>query len=245
MTRRWLPVASAALAGFRGLAREGGLVGSVGLVAAAVAAGMALTPASVDDGGRLAADLGWGAAGLLGWILALGHGSGVVGGGGVVAPAVLARPISPSALLFARFAGHAGGLVVHAAAATLLVGLGSSGSGTLLTGWLLGLRLLVVLSVATALFALSRPALAAPLAAAVSSAGWLSHRLPGPEAEGWLRPAAAVARRILPDLSRLDHPGFGQGAPPGDATLYAALYVAGVLLVATAAFPAVLRRSGR
>ncbi len=241
MIRRALPAGAAARAGLVGFVRGGGLFASVGLVAAAVGAGVALTPASVDDAGRLATDLGWAAAGLLGWILALGHGSGVIGGRGVVVPAALARPVSPSLLLLGRFAGHAGGLLVYVAAATGVVGLGANDSEVLLTGWLLGLRLLVVLSVATALFAVVRPVVAAPLAAAVSSAGWLSNRLPGPEAEAWLRPVSAVARRILPDLSRLDP----AAALPGDATLYAALYVSGVVLAAMAAFPAALRRAGR
>ena len=245
MIRRAAPAVAAALATVRGFAFEGGFLASLGLVAVAVSAGAALTPASVDDGGRLATDLGWAGAGLLGWILAIGHGSGVLGGPGVVVPAALARPVSPSLLVLARFLGHSAGLALYAGIATALVGLAGGGVEALLTGWLLGLRLLVVLAVATALFACARPGLAAALAAALSSTGWLAGRLPGPEAEGWLRAVTAAARVILPDLSRLDAAAPGNGAAAVDATLYAALYLAGAVLIAMGAFPAVRLRSGR
>lgn len=234
----------------RGFMLDGAFLAGVAGVPAALAAAALLAPASLGSGARLAEDFGWGAAGLFAWLLAVGHGSGLYGRGGVVLPAVLARPVAPALLLGARYAGLLAGLAVYVGAGTLSMALRFGGSAeSFAAGWLLLLRVMVVLALAIAFFALTRPPLAALLTAAAAAAGWFSGRLPGLETAGPIPMLAEAGRWILPDLARLDTARIESGRVGFDAlvgpTVYALLYSGGILAAALAVFGVLLRRSGR
>ncbi len=237
----------------RGFLAGGEFAACLALVAFSLLAAALLESASPGQGERLAADLGWGAAGLFGWFLAVAHGSGLRGGGGVAHAAALARPVSPALLFGARFVGLLGGLAVYSALAGALIAarLGlDAAPAVMAAGWFLLLRLVVVLALSVAFHAAVRPPVAAVLAAACASAGWFSGSLPGAEAGDAIRRLAAVARWLLPDLASLD-PVLGPlgameaGAALFGATAYAALYAGAVLVGPLFAFPWLVRRSGR
>ena len=110
-------------------------------------------------------------------------------------------------------------------------------------GWLLWLRLLVILAVATLFLALVRPTVAIVLAALFSLSGWLAASFPaaGPV---YLEPVTRVATLLLPDLPALDAPLAGlpgdfleAGLSLVDPTLYAVVYAAAMVAAAIAVFP--------
>ena len=250
------PLGATAAVTLRGALEGGGLAAAFALVLASLAFGAALGGASLGSEERLVADIGWAAAGLMGWLLALTQGSGLADRGGVLGPSELARPVSWPLLLAGRFLGLALALGAYAALATaaLLVvlgaGYGAAPAPVLAAGWLLLLRLVVLLSISVLFAALLRPAVAATLAAAAGAAGWFSGSLPpleNPDAPALL---AAAARFLLPDFRSLAAvPGAGETASGVLAalawpTLHAALYSAGTILAALVLFPFFARRGG-
>lgn len=242
----------------RGFLRDRSFTAALLACAVAPVLGSALASASVGGAGRFAADLGWASAGMLGWLIALAHGSGLTDGGGVLRPFALSRPVSPPLLLAGRFAGLALGLLLYASVATaLLTGwlaslYGAPPAPLAGAGWLLFLRLVVVAALATAFLAILRPAAAAVLATTVAAAGWFVPSAPAAGLPPALCPLAALGRFLVPDLSALDapngglSPGFGETlAALGRPTLYAALYAGGAITIALLVFPSLARRAGR
>ncbi len=243
------PLAATAGVTFRGFFHDRSLIAALALVLASLGFAAVLSSASVGSGERLAADIGWAAAGLFGWLLALSYGSGLADRGGVLGPVELARPVSASLLLAGRFLGLGAGLAAYAGLATLalLVWLasayGAAAEAAVVSGWLLLLRLLVVLALAVFFSALVHPAAAATLAAAAAAAGWFSGSLPPAPPLSYLQPLSAAARLLLPDLSILEpvsSPNFAALVRP---TLYAILYSAGTMAAALVLFPRLARRS--
>ena len=253
----------AAVAGmtFRGFFRDRSLPAALAALAAALLAGALLSGATLDGEGRLVRHAGAAAAGLLGWALALAHGSGLAGRGGALDRAALAAPVPSPVLLGGRFLGLAAGLLAWAALASALLGFGAALSGgapeggvagLVGFGWFLGLRLLVVLALALLFSTLVPPAAAAILAGAAALAGFLPTSLPAaPFGETSAGPLAyRLLRLLLPDLSRLDPAVPGEGLFPLDlpfglpfglpldlhALLYAVLYAGAALAGALALF---------
>lgn len=249
-------LAAAAGITLRGFARDRSLPAALAALAAALSAGALLSGAALDDEGRLVRHSGAAAAGLLGWALALAHGSGLAGRGAALDRAALAAPVSPSLLLGGRCLGLAAGLFAWAALAAALLGLGAALFGGwpagglaefLGFGWFLGLRLLVVLSLALLFSTLVPPAAAAILAGAAALSGFLPTSPQGaPLGETAAGPPAyRLLRFLLPDLSRLDPAAVGEGLFPFDlqTLLYAVLYAGAALALALPVF-AGRRRAG-
>lgn len=241
----------------RGFARDRSLPAALAALAAGLFAAALLSGATLDGEGRLVRHAGAAAAGLLGWALALAHGSGLAGRGGALDRAALAAPVSPSLLLGGRFLGLAAGLFAWTALASALLGFGAALfgggpegglAGLFGFGWFLGLRLLVVLALALLFSTLVPPAAAAILAGAAALAGFLPTSPPDPAfGDASAGPLAyRLLRLLLPDFSRLDPAAPGEGLfPPGlHALLYAALY-AGAALAAAFALFAGRRGAGR
>lgn len=250
-------LAAAAEITLRGFARDRSLPAALAALAAALLAGALLSGATLDAEGRLVRHSGAAAAGLLGWALALAHGSGLAGRGGALDRAALAAPVPPSLLLGGRFLGLATGLLAWGALASALLGLGAvllggapagGAAGLLGFGWFLGLRLLVVLALALLFSTLVPPAAAAILAGAAALSGFLPTALSEPPlGEASAGPLAyRLLRFLLPDFSRLDAAPDGPGlvAPGFHALLYAVLYAGAALAGALALF-AGRRRAGR
>ena len=249
MRRNARVFAAAAGITVRGFARDRSLPAALAALAAGLFAAALLSGATLDGEGRLVRHAGAAAAGLLGWALALAHGSGLAGRGGALDRAALAAPVSPSLLLAGRFLGLAAGLFAWTALASALLGFGAAVSGggpegglagLFGFGWFLGLRLLVVLALALLFSTLVPPAAAAILAGAAALAGFLPTSPPDPS---FGEPAAGpfayrLLRPLLPDFSRLDPAVSGEGLfPLGlDALLYAALYAGAALAAALALF---------
>ena len=241
---------AAAAITLRGFLRERSVPAAAFVLVAAVALGAVLTGATLETDARLARHLGGGAAGLLGWLLALAYGSGLAGRGAALHPAALARPVPPALLLAGRFLGLAAGLALWAALATLLLaaGLGALGAdltGTAVFGVFLALRLTLVLTLAVSGAALLPAAPAAILAAAAGIAGFLPGRLDPVEkpvavgSEGVAAPLFGLLRSLLPDFSVLEHPlsGAALSPPPplpalAGPILYTALYAGAILTLA-------------
>ncbi len=241
-------VATAAVA-FRGFRSDRSLLAAVALVIACFGVGLALGDASLGHEGRLEMDIGWAVAEVLGWCLALAHGGGLAGYPGVLGSAILAKPVGAGTLLGGRFVGLAAGLFLYAATTTTLLLVwssvlsGGAWVAVLGAGWLLWLRLVVVLAVSTVLLALARPPVATPLAAVACVAGWLVGRFPVGPGPLPLRPLSAVAAFVLPDLSVLDPWVPGLPERLADAalvlarpTLYGLFYAAAMGVGASAIF---------
>ncbi len=247
---------AAASATRRGFLRDRTLIAAVGLVAAALGIGAGLAAVTLEGAPRLAADLGWTAAGLFGWLLALGHGAGWMDRGGILCPPLLARPVPFGLLLVARFVGLASGLALYGVVVTVLLGVwaswegGASTAGVMAAGWLLVLRLVVLLALALTLSVLVRP-VAAPLAAAAGLAGWLVDILPPASAPGAVSPLVRFATGLLPNMRLLAPTPEGLPQTMAEAfpgllvsTAYALLYGGALLVVGFAVGPVLWRRSG-
>ena len=239
------PLTATAAVALRGFVAERSLLAALALVLGCFGAGVLVSGASLGPGGRFETDVAWALAEVLGWSLALTHGAGLVGSRGVLGAFALARPVSAGLLLGGRFLGLAAGLFLYVAAvgaalsAWLLVAHGGATAAVLGSGWLLWLRLLVILAVSTLFLALVRPAAAVVLAALVSLAGWLGASFPaaGPST---LNPVARLATLVLPDLRALDAPmaGFPEAGPTlAGPTVYAVAYAAAMVAAAIAVFP--------
>ncbi len=239
----------------RGFLAERSLVAALTLVLVSLGFGVALADASLGHEGRLETDILWALTEVLGWFLALAHGAGLVGHPGVLGSFALARPVSAGLLLFGRFLGLAAGLFLYVAAVTVVLlgwlslSPGGVGIAPLCMGWLLWLRLVVVLAVSTLLLALARPTVAAPLAAALSVAGWFVGSFPAASGPLVLKPLSGLATFLLPDLPALDAPlrelpgRFSEaGLLLAGPTLYGALYAAAMVAAAIAVFPWRARR---
>ena len=156
-------LAATAIVVLRGFVSERSLVASLALVVVSLGIGVALADASLGHEGRFEADIAWASAEALGWFLALTQGAGLAGYRGVLGSFALARPVPENLLLAGRFLGLAAGLFLYAAAVSAILlawlsgWLGTAPAPVLGMGWLLWLRLLVVLAVATFLLALARP----------------------------------------------------------------------------------------
>lgn len=249
MRRSARVLAAAAGITVRGFARDRSLPAALAALAAGLFAAALLSGATLDGEGRLVRHAVAAAAGLLGWALALAHGSGLAGRGGALDRAALAAPVSPSLLLGGRFLGLAAGLFAWTALASALLGFGAALfgggpegglAGLFGFGWFLGLRLLVVLALALLFSTLVPPAAAAILAGAAALAGFLPTSPPNPS---FGEPAAGpfayrLFRFLLPDFSRLDPAVPGEGLLPLGlhALLYAALYAGAALAAALALF---------
>ena len=250
-----VPLAATALVTLRGFVSEKGLIAALLLVLAAMGFGAVLSDASLGHEGRLEADAGWAAAELLGWVLAVAYGAALAGRPGVLGSFALARPVSAALLLGGRFLGLAAGLFLYTAAVTMVLaawltaGQGAAPAAVAGMGWLLLLRLLVVLAAATFFAAVARPAVAVALAAAFCFAGWFAGNLaPGASPSG-LRPLSGLAEFVLPNFPGLEAPLAGLPAVWAEVavalsgpTLYAALYAGAMVLAALAAFPSRARR---
>jgi len=239
------PITATAAVVLRGFFAERSLLAALALVLSCFGAGVLLSDASLGPGGRFETNVAWVLAEVLGWSLALTHGAGLVGSRGVLGAFALARPVSAGLLLGGRFLGLAAGLLLYVAvvgaalAAWLLVAHGGATAAVFGIGWLLWLRLLVILAVSTLFLALVRPTVAIVLAALFSLAGWLAAGFPaaGPV---YPEPVTELATLVLPDLRALDAPvaGFPEaGLILAGPTLYALLYAAAMVAAAIAVFP--------
>jgi len=239
------PLTATAAVVLRGFMAERSLLAALVLLLACFGAGVLLSDASLGPGGRLESSVAWVLAEVLGWSLALTHGAGLVGRRGILGAFALARPVSAGLLLGGRFLGLAAGLLLYVAvvsaalSAWLFVAHGGAVAAVLGIGWLLWLRLLVILAVSTLFLALVRPTVAIVLAALSSLAGWLAASFPaaGPV---YLQPVTELATLVLPDLRALDAPlaGFPEaGLMLAGPTLYAILYAAAMVAAAIALFP--------
>ena len=252
----WIaPLTATAGVALRGFLSERSLLVALVLVLAAVGTGTLLGDVSAGQAGRMEANLAWVLAEAAGWVLALVHGAGLVGRRGVLGAFALARPVPPGLLLGGRFLGLAAGLFVYAAAVTatlsgwLFFAHGAGAAAVVGLGWLLWLRLVVILAVSTLLLALARPSLAVALAALISLAGWLAASFPATPGPAALKPLQWLAARVLPDLSALDAPMTGLperlreiGPELLGPTLYAVFYTAAMIAAAIALFPWRARR---
>ena len=249
------PLTATAGVALRGFLAERSLLVAVALVAASLGAGALLGDASLGQEGRLEANVVWVLAEVLGWLLALTHGAGLVGGRGVLGAFALARPVSPGLLLGGRFLGLAAGLFLYAAAVSgllsgwLFIAYGAGAAAAPGLGWLLWLRLVVILAVSTLFLALVRPTVATALAALCSLAGWLAASFPVTESPAGLKPVTWLAALLLPDLPALDAPltglpeGFREvGIEVLSPTLYAIFYTGAMIAAAVAVFPWRARR---
>lgn len=243
------PLTATAAVALRGFLAERSLPAALALVLSGFGVGVLLGDVSLGREGRFESNVAWVLAEVAGWSLALVHGAGLAGSRGVLGAFALARPVSAGLLLGGRFLGLAAGLFVYVAlvAATLSAWLvlahGGAAAAVLGTGWLLWLRLLVVLAVSTLFLALLRPAAAIVLAALFSLAGWLAASFPA-AAPAYLGPVTRLAAFVLPDLPALDAPlaglpGSFSGVAPllVDPTARALLYAAGMVAAAIAVFP--------
>lgn len=239
------PLTATAAVVLRGFLTERSLLAALALVFSGLGAGVLLSDASLGPEGRIESNVAWVLAEVLGWSLALTHGAGLVGGRGVLGAFALARPVPAGLLLGGRFLGLAGGLLLYVAmvsatlSAWLLVAHGGATAAVLGIGWLLWLRLLVVLAVSTLFLALVRPTVALVLATLSSIAGWLAASFPaaGPD---YLEPVTRLATFVLPDLRALDAPMTGVSEVElmlGGPTLYAVAYAAAMVAAAIAVFP--------
>ena len=239
------PLTVTAAVVLRGFMAERSLLAALVLLFSCFGAGVLLSDASLGPGGRLESNVAWVLAEVLGWSLALIHGAGLAGRRGVLGAFALARPVSAGLLLGGRFLGLAAGLLLYVAVvsaaltAWLFVAHGGATAAVLGIGWLLWLRLLVILAVSTLFLALVRPTVAIVLAALSSLAGWLAASFPsaGPV---YLQPVTELATLVLPDLRALDAPvaGFPEaGLMLTGPTLYAILYAAAMVAAAIAVFP--------
>lgn len=248
------PLTATAAVVLRGFLAERSLLAAVALVLLGSGAGVLLGDVSLGREGRFESSIAWVLAEAAGWSLALAHGAGLTGGRGVLGAFALARPVSAGLLLGGRFLGLAAGLFLYVAvvgatlSAWLLVAHGGAAAAVLGTGWLLWLRLLVILAVSTLLLALVRPTVAIVLAVLSALAGWLAASLPaaGP---GSLQPVTRLATLVLPDLRALDAPlaglpeSFSAAAQMlAGPTFYAIAYAAGMVAAAIAVFPWRARR---
>lgn len=239
-----VPLAATAAVVLRGFLGERSLLAALALVLSCFGAGVLLSEVSLGAGGRFESNVAWVLAEVLGWWLALTHGAGLVGSRGVLGAFALARPVSAGLLLGGRFLGLAAGLFLYVAvvvatlSAWLLVANGGATAAVLGAGWLLWLRLLVILAVATLCLALVRPTVAIGLATLSSLAGWLAASFPaaGPL---YLEPVTRFATLVLPDLRALDAPmgGFPESGLLAGPTLYAIAYAAAMVAAAIAVFP--------
>jgi hypothetical protein len=249
------PLTATAAVVLRGFLSARSLLAAAIVLLAAFGVGVALSDTSLGPGGRLESDVAWALAEIAGWALAVIHGAGLASFPGVLAEMVLARPVPAGLLLGGRFLGLAGGLFVCVAAVSaslagwLFLVHGNPPGAVLWMGWLLWLRLVVVLAVSTALLALTRPAVATPLAALVSLTGWLAASLPAVPGPAFLKPLTLFAAFVLPDLRALDGPlaGFPEGLREAGpilvrSTLYALAYTAAMMAAAVAVFPRRARR---
>ena len=239
------PLTATAAVVLRGFAAERSLLAALALVLACFGAGAFLSDASLGPAGRFESNVAWVLAEVLGWSLALTHGAGLVGSRGVLGAFALARPVSAGLLLGGRFLGLAAGLFLYVAvvaaalSAWILVAHGGATAAAFGMGWLLWLRLLVILAVSTLFLALVRPPVAIVLAALSSLAGWLAPSFPaaGPV---YLEPMTRLATFVLPNLRALDAPvaGFPEaGLTLAGPTVYATLYAAAMVAAAIAVFP--------
>ncbi|MDE2710711.1 MAG: hypothetical protein OXI65_02985 [Acidobacteriota bacterium] len=250
------PLTATAAVVLRGFVAERSLLAALVLVLSGFGAGVLVSDASLGPGARFESNVAWVFAEVLGWSLALTHGAGVVGGRGVLGAFGLARPVSSGLLLAGRFLGLAAGLLLYVAvvgatlSAWLAVAHGSATAAVPGIGWLLWLRLLVILAVSTLFLALVRPAVAIALAVLFSLAGWLAGSLPaaGP---AYLQPVTRLAALVLPDLSALDAPIAGIPGSLSEAapmlvgpTVYAILYAVAMVAAAIAVFPWWSRQPG-
>ncbi len=231
MARAVLALGRASAASFL---RDRGPLAALAVVVASLGLAVLLTGATIGSSGRLLADFGWFAAGVGGWALAIGYGSGLADRGGVLGPLALASPVGAGTVVLGRFLGLAAGLAAFAALATVLLVLALE-NPVAAAGWLLFLRLVVVLSLSTFLASVLRPGPAALLAAPTALAGWLPAD-PG----GCL---AAAGRMLLPRLALLAPPG-GEPVALAGPTLHAVAYSAGMLALAALLTGPVRRRRG-
>ena len=239
------PLTATAAVVLRGFMAERSLLAALALLLSCFGAGVFLSDASLGPGGRSESNVAWVLAEVVGWSLAFTHGSGLVGRRGVLGAFALARPVSAGLLLGGRFLGLAAGLLLYVAlvsgalSAWLLVAHGGTTAAVLGIGWLLWLRLLVILAVSTLFLALVRPTVAIVLAVLSSLAGWLAASFPaaGPV---YLEPVTELATLVLPDLRALDAPvtDFPEaGLTIAGPTLYAILYAAAMVAAAITVFP--------
>ena len=243
------PLTATAGVVLRGFVAERSLLAALALVLLGSGAGVFLGDASLGPEGRFESNVAWVLAEVLGWSLALVHGAGLVGSRGVLGAFALARPVAAGLLLGGRFVGLAAGLFLYVAvvgaalSGWLLVAHGGATAAALGIGWLLWLRLLVILAVSTLFLALVRPTVAVGLAALSSLAGWLAASFPaaGPAT---LEPVARFAAFVLPDLAALDAPLAGLSGSFSEAgdmlvgpTLYAVAYAAAMVAAGVAVFP--------
>ncbi len=249
------PVTATAGVVLRGFLSERSLPVGLVLVLASLGVGMLLGDASLAREGRIESNLAWVLAELAGWWLALAHGAGLVGRRGVLGAFALARPVPAGLLLAGRFLGLAAGLFLYVAVVSvalsgwLFLAHGAGVAAVLGLGWLLWLRLIVILAVSTLLLALARPTVAATLAALISLAGWLAASSPGTGSPVALKPIRWLASLVVPDLPALDAPITGL---PGSfaavglellgPTLYAFFYTAAMIAAAITVFPWRARR---
>lgn len=252
------PLAATAVVVLRGFVAGRSLPAVLALALAFFGLGILLGDASLAQEGRVESNLAWVLAEVSGWLLAIVYGAGLVGSRGVLGPFALARPVSAGTLLAGRFLGLAAGLLLYVGlvsvmlAGWLFVAYGAGVATVFGMGWLLGLRLVVILAVATLLSVLARPTLAAALAALVSLSGWLAGSLTATEGPATLKPVTWLAVVLLPDLPALDTPMVG--LPEGfhevglellGPTLYAAFYAGAMLAAAVTVFPWRARRPAR
>ena len=248
------PLTATAAVVLRGFLAERSLLVALVLMLSGFGAGIFLGDVSLGQGGRFESNVVWVLAEVLGWSLALTHGAGLVGSRGVLGAFALARPVSAGLLLGGRFLGLAAGLFLYVAlvgatlSAWLLLAHGGATAAVLGIGWLLWLRLLVVLAVSTLFLALVPPTVAILLAALSSLAGWLAAGVPA-ASPGYLEPVMRLATLVLPDLRALDASMAGLPGSLTEAgrmlvgpTLYAALYAAAMVAAAIAVFPWRARR---
>lgn len=249
------PLTATAGVALRGFLSERSLRVTFALVLASLGMGTLLGDASFGQEGRLEANVTWVLAEVSGWLLALTHGAGLVGRRGVLGAFALARPVPPGLLLGGRFLGLAAGLLLYAAAVSatvsgwLFLAHGAGAAAVLGLGWLLWLRLVVVLAVSTLFLALVRPTVAVALAALCSLAGWLAASFPAVDSPAGLKPVSWLAALLLPDLPALDAPltglpeGFrAVGLEVLAPTLYAIFYTAAMVAAAMVLFPWRARR---
>jgi Cu-processing system permease protein len=206
---------------------------------------------TIGEWHRIISDLGLSAMQLVGILVAVFIGSSLIAGDverRVLLP-VVAKPVSRTQYLLGRYLGLAGALLVNLVAMALLLGavlaLNEGGARPIDRAFLtavafIGVQFLVVGAVAVLFSAVSSATLAATFSLAVAIAGQFTNEL----RSLWQGPATWVPRLLwylLPNLGALNanEAVIYRAPPPAQAwlaVLYAALYAATALALASLAF---------
>lgn len=247
MTRVWV----IAQGSFREAVRSRIFVNLLVLVALMVLGGVVIDAGSIGDTGRLFHDIAHAAISISGSMIALFVGIQLVATDieRKTLHVFLARPVTRFELVIGKFLGLAGVLAVNTLLATVvycLVALGGNSTALTAAGVVsilfLYLQFLVVGAIAMMFSTLSGTTTAAVYSIALYMVGRLGNelaRMAEQSSRDMFYRVAAIARTVIPDLTRFDlspHVALPGAGALTLAALYALLWSLALLLIGTFAF---------